>query len=169
MFKVHVPFKVKIGALTAATVVSPFLNSCKKEKVDPYAEQKEDCANKGGDFFWDDEQKLCVSPIAERIKELTAQEKTLAKEVRGAVKPALTQPEDIQEWYLDRFNYLNAQVQYAKNLLDSANVHIRTIDGMYNAYGNPLPINNDANIAKLYEKCNAYVPVVTELNNLLQK
>ena len=162
------PYKAKMWIVTAAAAAVPFLICCKKEDpIDPYAEQKKECAVKAGDYYWDDGQKICISPTAERIKELTPLEKKLAGEVRAAVKPALTQPEDLQEWYWDMFNYLN--VPKATNLLDSVNLYIVTIDNMYNSYGKPLPTKNDANFAKLYEKCKTYVPIATELKDLLQK
>ena len=160
------PYKLKMAFLTVAGVAVPFLSSCKKEKVDPYAEQKDACAALAGEHYWDDTKNICISPIAEKIKELTAQEKKLAGEVRGAVLPALTQPDDVQEWYWGVFEHWN--VPRGTNLLDSVNVHIAAIDNIYDAYGNPVPFNNET-IAKLYEKCNAYIPVATELNSLLQR
>ena len=109
------------------------------------------------------EKKDELNPTQKRINELTALEKTQAKEVRAAVLPALTQPEDIRDWFWKGFNTLN--VPQAVNFLDSVLVYVRVFDDWHEAFGVTLPLN-DANISILYTKCETYIATVEELEAL---
>jgi len=102
--------------------------------------------------------------LAKRIKELTALEKEQAKDVRAAVKPALTEPSNLEASYWSIFNLNN--IPLATNLLDSTRLHLSIIDLWYDLYGNPLPSNNET-MTKLYDKCKIYIPTAEELYELI--
>ena len=109
----------------------------------------------------EDEETEPVDPI----KTLEVLEKKLATEVRTATVSALTQPADIQAEYWGDFDgnndmslLKNDNPVPASNLLDSAKVHIKTINGKYKNHP-----TNSASINEFYKKCNAYVPVAEEL------
>jgi hypothetical protein len=103
-------------------------------------------------------------PNKAKIEALKAQEKQQANEVRAAVEPAT---KGFENHYWGVFDEIN--VPRGTNLLDSANVHIKTIDSFHKTYGNhlPEPPANNAAINNLYTKANTYIVTMTELNNLL--
>ena len=169
MLKIRVPYKVKLGACIVATIAIPFLNACKKDpQVDPYEEQKNECAAKGGDNYWDDAQKLCISPIEDQIKELQAQEKKLADEVRGAFEPAKTVPTDITSFFNGKFISNELSIfdgGEAKNIADSSAVAKSTVGNLRIEFGEPLPAN-DETLSALYTKANSYLEVLAKLEEL---
>jgi len=68
MLKIHVPDELKIFGSIAAMLF--MLNNCGKDpKIDPWASKKEDCAAKGGDYYWDDEKKTCIDPVEQAKKD----------------------------------------------------------------------------------------------------
>ena len=160
-----------VWILTIGAMIMPTFQSCNsndiEEPIDPFKDQKEDCAKKKGEFFWDEVQNICTTPLDERIKELTAQEKKQGNEVRAATVPALTNPVDIQAEYWADFTANNNMsllksdvVIPAANLLDSAQVHMKTIDGKYKNHP-----TNSAHINPFYEKCKSYIPIAEELGD----
>jgi hypothetical protein len=102
-------------------------------------------------------------PTKAKIEALKAQEKQQAAEVRDAVRPALTQPDDIEEWYWEIFNRLD--VPRGTNLYDSTGIHVRMVDDFRDTYGTPIPSNNET-LSNLYNKSKTYIATVDELRQL---
>jgi hypothetical protein len=108
------------------------------------------------------EKKDELNSTQKRINELTALEKTQAKEVRAAVPPAV---ENIEGFYWRTFDFYD--VPQGTNLFDSTTVHIKAISRLREVYGNPLPspVNNEA-ISSLFNKCGDYIGTFEELEKL---
>jgi hypothetical protein len=135
-----IPYKLKklgsIAMLGAASLLA--LNSCGK----------------------DDEPE---DPTKAKIEALKAQEKQQAAEVRAAVEPATTQPDNIENWYWGVFDYNN--LPRGINLYDSTKVHIKVIDAAFEVFKTTTPHNVET-LSSLYNKSKTYIATVDELRQL---
>ena len=109
--------------------------TCKKDPVDPNAE------------------------LLKKIETLVADSTANANAMRAAVQPALTQPDDVSWAYWLKFNGFS---QPKETFIDSANLHIKTIDAWRETRGNPLPNNNET-LSALYTKATVYLVTVEDL------
>ena len=107
------------------------------------------------------------NPKLAQIDALRTDSTRLAGEVRAAVEPAKTDPDDISSIFdntffgeIDRDNKVPP-----KTLPDSAKILIRTIETLRNQFGNPLPVNHETT-TDLYNKSNAYIVTIAELQKL---
>ena len=100
-----------------------------------------------------------IDPKQKKINELTALEKKQGNEVRAAVQPALTQPQDIQNVYWIRFNSINDP--RAINLYDSTIYHRQIISAIRRPDGSLEA--NEANMNNFDQKMRVYQITIEEL------
>jgi len=106
-------------------------------------------------------------PKQQKIAELTALANTQANEVRAAVQPAKTQPNDITPTFNASFDgavfVLNKG--QPKNIADSSEVFVKMVNDFEEAFGDPIP-KNDATLKALRTKSITYLITFAELETL---
>ncbi|MCL2748898.1 MAG: hypothetical protein FWE50_02365 [Alphaproteobacteria bacterium] len=99
--------------------------------------------------------KTCDAKI-EDLKGAQAKETSVGNNVRAAIEPALTNPDNVGPLFWNNFNHFNNQANTVpKNLQDSTKTFVLVIDDFRKQFGNPLPSNNKT-LSNLYDLCIEY-------------
>lgn len=106
---------------------------------------------------------VTLNPIYTQILGLQADSTRMAAEVRAAVEPALTQPNNITMTYWGGFDFWN--IPRGTTFADTVNTHKKNISVMREVRGDPLPYNNET-LSALYNKCVSFIDVANQLDSL---
>lgn len=110
-----------------------------------------------------------TDPNAEKITALRADSTAQAIEVRAAVEPAKTTPNDITTLFDANFAVEQNNLGItATTLPDSAKILANTVSALRSQYGDPIPKNNET-LTALETASKDYIATIEELNALYAK